>query len=35
MDSYLKKLIGQDQLDGQDNAAFGRKVPRRRRKKSW
>jgi len=31
----LKKIIGQDQQDRQDNAAFGRKVPRRRRKNSW
>jgi hypothetical protein len=34
MDSYLEKLIGQDQQDGQDNAACGRKLPRRRQKKS-
>ena len=30
----LKKIIGQDQQDRQDNAASGRKVPRRRRKNS-
>jgi hypothetical protein len=29
-----KKIIGQDQHDRQDNAAFGRKAPRRRRKNS-
>ncbi|MDJ0816859.1 MAG: hypothetical protein QNJ58_11680 [Desulfobacterales bacterium] len=33
MDSYHKK-IGQDQQDRLDNAAFGQKAPRRRRKKS-
>jgi len=29
----LKKIIGQDQQDRQDNVAFGRKAARRRRKK--
>jgi hypothetical protein len=29
----LKKIIGQDQQDRYDNAGFGRKAPRRRRKK--
>jgi hypothetical protein len=29
----LKKEIGQDQKDHEDNAAFGRKAPRRSRKK--
>ena len=26
MDSNIKKIIRQDQQDGQDNAAFGRKA---------
>jgi hypothetical protein len=30
----LKKIIGQDQQDRQDNAAFGRKAACRRLKKS-
>ncbi|CAB1082508.1 hypothetical protein D1AOALGA4SA_10122 [Olavius algarvensis Delta 1 endosymbiont] len=30
----LIKIIGQDQQDRQDNAAFGRKASRRRRKNS-
>ncbi len=30
----LKKKIGQDQQDRLDNAAFGRKASRRRRKNS-
>jgi len=34
MDSYFKKILGQDQQDRQENAAFGRKAPRRRRKNS-
>jgi hypothetical protein len=29
----LDKRIGQDQQDRQDNAAFGRRAPRRRRKR--
>jgi hypothetical protein len=29
----LKKIIGQDQQDRQNHAAFGRKAPRRRRKR--
>jgi hypothetical protein len=32
MDSYLKKTIGQDQLDRQNLAAFGRRPTRRRPK---